>query len=243
MTRTLPTPETEPEPETAAESRAAEAEAEAEAEPETVAEAEPEPVAEAVGAGGGGSDDDSGAEAEAEADAEPGARRPATALRRRAALATVLAVLLLGGGAFFYGAHQLRSTPSARNQALTDAAATTRVGGDVGEGLARIFSYTPTSADAAERSAGSVLAGRAARQYTDLFAQVRESLVEQRITLSTQAVRTGVIELDGDTARLLVFLDQVSRRDKGAATAAAAQLTVTARFQDDRWLITDIKAR
>ncbi|MFB7427979.1 hypothetical protein ACFC0K_32310 [Streptomyces hydrogenans] len=245
MTRTLPTPETEPEPETAAESRAAEAEAEAE--PEPVAEAEPEPVAEAeaeaVGAGGGGSDDDSGAEAEAEADAEPGARRPATALRRRAALATVLAVLLLGGGAFFYGAHQLRSTPSARNQALTDAAATTRVGGDVGEGLARIFSYTPTSADAAERSAGSVLAGRAARQYTDLFAQVRESLVEQRITLSTQAVRTGVIELDGDTARLLVFLDQVSRRDKGAATAAAAQLTVTARFQDDRWLITDIKAR
>ncbi|MFB7102989.1 hypothetical protein [Streptomyces hydrogenans] len=243
MTRTLPTPETEPEPETAAESRAAEAEPEPE--PETVAEAEPEPVAEAeaVGAGGGGSDDDSGAEAEAEADAEPGARRPATALRRRAALATVLAVLLLGGGAFFYGAHQLRSTPSARNQALTDAAATTRVGGDVGEGLARIFSYTPTSADAAERSAGSVLAGRAARQYTDLFAQVRESLVEQRITLSTQAVRTGVIELDGDTARLLVFLDQVSRRDKGAATAAAAQLTVTARFQDDRWLITDIKAR
>ena len=88
-----------------------------------------------------------------------------------------------------------------------------------------------------------MLAGRAARQYTDLFAQVRESLVEQRITLSTQAVRTGVIELDGDTARLLVFLDQVSRRDKGAATAAAAQLTVTARFQDDRWLITDIKAR
>ncbi|MFE4658297.1 hypothetical protein ACFRFJ_16650 [Streptomyces hydrogenans] len=253
MTRTLPTPETEPEPETAAESRTAEAEAEpepepvAEAEPEPVAEAEPEPVAEAeaVGAGGGGSDDDSGAEAEAEAeaDAEPGARRPATALRRRAVLATVLAVLLLGGGAFFYGAHQLRSTPSARNQALTDAAATTRVGGDVGEGLARIFSYTPTSADAAERSAGSVLAGRAARQYTDLFAQVRESLVEQRITLSTQAVRTGVIELDGDTARLLVFLDQVSRRDKGAATAAAAQLTVTARFQDDRWLITDIKAR
>ncbi|MGW3518955.1 hypothetical protein [Streptomyces hydrogenans] len=237
MTRTLPTPETEPEPETAAESRAA----------ETEPEPGPEPVAEAeaVGAGGDGSDDDSGAEAEAEAeaDAEPGARRPVTALRRRAALATVLAVLLLGGGAFFYGAHQLRSTPSARNQALTDAAATTRVGGDVGEGLARIFSYTPTSADAAERSAGSVLAGRAARQYTDLFAQVRESLVEQRITLSTQAVRTGVIELDGDTARLLVFLDQVSRRDKGAATAAAAQLTVTARFQDDRWLITDIKAR
>ncbi|MFJ5707182.1 hypothetical protein [Streptomyces sp. NPDC093105] len=162
---------------------------------------------------------------------------------RKAVVPLAVTALLLAGGAFFHAAHQLRSTPSARNQALTDTAATTRVGGDVGEGLARIFSYTPTSSDAAERSAGTVLAGRAARQYSDLFAQVRESLVEQRLTLATQAVRTGVIELDGDSARLLVFLDQVSRRDKGAVTAAAAQLTVTARFQDDRWRITDIKAR
>ncbi|MFF5506343.1 hypothetical protein [Streptomyces roseolus] len=174
---------------------------------------------------------------------EEAAPEPRASRWRTAALATALTVLLLGGGAFFHGAHQLRTTPSARNQALTDAAATTRVGGDVGEGLARIFSYTPTSSDAAERSAATVLAGRAARQYTELFAQVRESLVEQRITLSTQAVRTGVIELDGDGARLLVFLDQVSRRDKGAATTAAAQLTVTARFQDDRWVITDIRTR
>ncbi|MER6098986.1 hypothetical protein ABT154_24670 [Streptomyces sp. NPDC001728] len=162
---------------------------------------------------------------------------------RRAALATGVVALLIGGSAFFYGAHQLRSTPSARNQALTDAAATARVGGDVGEGLARIFSYTPARTDAAERSASNVLAGRAARQYEELFARIRASLVEQKLTLSTQAVRTGVIELDGNTARLLVFLDQTSRRDKAAATSAAAQLTVTAEFRGDRWLIVDIKAR
>ncbi|MFB8076345.1 hypothetical protein [Streptomyces sp. NPDC056013] len=189
---------------------------------------------------------------------EDGAARRFPATWQKAALAALVAVLLLAGSAFFYGAHQLRSTPSARNHALTDAGATARVGGDVGEGLARIFSYTPTSDDAVERSAGTVLAGRAARQYADLFAQVRAKLVEQRITLSTQTVRTGVIELDGDSARLLVFLDQTSRRDsprgagtpqdkarqdKATATSAAAQLTVTATFQGDRWLIVDIKAR
>ncbi|MHA4773847.1 hypothetical protein L1085_005005 [Streptomyces sp. MSC1_001] len=171
-----------------------------------------------------------------------GGRRSATAWRR-GALAVAVAVLLIGGGAFLHSAHQLRSTPSARNQALTDTEATTRVGGDVAEGLARIFSYAPAGADAAERSARTVLAGRAARQYEDLFAQVRASLAEQRITLTTQAVRTGVMELDGDSARLLVFLDQTSRRGKAAATSAAAQLTVTAKFQGDRWLIVDIKAR
>ncbi|MFJ4868189.1 hypothetical protein [Streptomyces sp. NPDC088757] len=162
---------------------------------------------------------------------------------RTAVLVAAVAALLLGGSGFFYGAHQLRSTPSARNHALTDTAATTRVGGDVGEGLARVFSYAPGQADAAERSAATVLSGRAARQYTDLFAQVRASLVEQRLTLTTQAVRTGVIDLHGNTARLLVFLDQTSRRDTAPAASAAAQLTVTAEFRDDRWLIVDIKAR
>ncbi|WP_030316749.1 hypothetical protein [Streptomyces flavochromogenes] len=167
---------------------------------------------------------------------------------QKAALVSAVAALLLAGSAFFHGAHQLTSTSSARNHALTDAGATARVGGDVGEGLARIFSYTPASDDAVERSAGTVLAGRAARQYADLFAQVRAKLVEQRITLSTQTVRTGVIELDEDSARLLVFLDQTSRRDDArqdepTATSAAAQLTVTAKFQGERWLIVDIKAR
>ncbi|MEV6246811.1 hypothetical protein AB0M38_11490 [Streptomyces sp. NPDC051742] len=170
-------------------------------------------------------------------------RRRAPAFWRKAALPAAVAGLLLAGSGFFHGAHQLRSTPSARNQALTDTGATTRVGGDVGEGLARVFSYAPAGADAAERSARTVLAGRAARQYTELFAQVRARLVEQRLTLTTQAVRTGVIELDGNRARLLVFLDQTSRRDNAAATSAAAQLTVTAEFRGDRWLIVDIKAR
>ncbi|MEV7569464.1 hypothetical protein [Streptomyces tanashiensis] len=169
--------------------------------------------------------------------------RRSTPAWRNGALAVALTALLLGGSWFFHAAHQLRSTASARNHALTDTGSTTRVSGDVAEGLARVFSYTPAETDAAERSARTVLSGRAARQYGDLLAQVRAKLVEQRITLSTQAVRTGVIELDGGSARLLVFLDQTSRRDKAAASTAAAQLTVTAKYQDDRWLIVDIKAR
>ncbi|MGC0409445.1 Mce-associated membrane protein [Streptomyces sp. SAI-195] len=162
---------------------------------------------------------------------------------RKAALAATAAVLVLGGCGFFYAAHQLRSQAPARNHALTDTEATTRVAGDVGEALARIFSYTPDGTAAARRSASTVLDGRAARQYETLFARVRDDLAEQRVTLSTRAVRTGVIELDGDRARLLVFLDQTSHRDKGKATTAAAQLTVTARLDDGRWRIVDIKAR
>lgn len=180
----------------------------------------------------------------------PGSRRSSGRLRQ-AVLAGTAAALVLGGCGFLYAAHQLRSAAPARNQALTDTGATSRVAGDVGNALARVFSYTPDGTAAAERSASTVLDGRAARQYATLFARVRDDLTEQRVTLSTRAVRTGVIELDGDRARLLVFLDQTSHRGKSGGTsdgeaeptAAAAQLTVTARLEADRWRIVDIKAR
>ncbi|GGS95586.1 hypothetical protein [Streptomyces griseoviridis] len=179
-----------------------------------------------------------------DAEAEPDtAVRPAGPLWRRLLPALTAAVLVLAGCGFFYGAHQLRSTPSAENHALTDAEATSRVAGDVGNALARVFSYTPDGLAAGERSARSVLAGRAARQYAELMDRVRADLKKQRVTLSTQAVRTGVIELDGDSARLLVFLDQMSDRDGGGSTAAAAQLTVTARWERDQWRIVDIRTR
>ncbi|MFI2377405.1 hypothetical protein ACH5AO_20365 [Streptomyces sp. NPDC018964] len=179
--------------------------------------------------------------------ADGSSKDPADGVRarrtRRAALAVLAAVLVLGGCGFLYGAHRLTSAESARNRALTDAEATHRVAGEVANALARVFSYTPDGTAAAERSARSVLDGRAARQYQDLFDQVRDDLTEQRVTLSTRAVRTGVIELDGDRARLLVFLDQTSRRGKDQATTAAAQLTVTARLENGRWRIVDLKAR
>ncbi|MGX1157157.1 hypothetical protein [Streptomyces albogriseolus] len=162
---------------------------------------------------------------------------------RRAVAAGAAVALVLGGCGFLHAAHQLRSAESARNRALADTEATSRVAGDIGNALARVFSYTPDGTAAAERSARTVLDGRAARQYATLFDRVREDLTAQRVTLSTRAVRTGVVELEGDRARLLVFLDQTSRRGEGAATVAAAQLTVTARLEDDRWRIVDIKAR
>ncbi|MGC0377510.1 hypothetical protein [Streptomyces sp. SAI-229] len=207
----------------------------------------PESAGKAGGQGpGSAADVPDGQGPEAAADVPDGARarRPPGGRLRAVLVATALA-LVLGGCAFFHGAHQLRSAPSARNHALTDTGATTRVAGDIGNALARIFSCTPDGTAAAERSARTVLDGRAARQYATLFAQVRDDLTEQRVTLSTRTVRTGVAELGGDEARLLVFLDQTSHKggDKAGATTAAAQLTVTARLEGDRWRIVDIKAR
>ncbi|MEU1037743.1 hypothetical protein [Streptomyces sp. NPDC005907] len=172
------------------------------------------------------------------------ARRTGLAAGRRGIALVALAVVLLVTGAWFlYEAHRVRSTPSAENRALTDTEATNRVAGDVDNALARIFSYTPKGTDATEESARSVLTGRAARQYEELFDRVRSDLAGQKVGLTTVAVRTGVVDLHDGTAKLLVFLDQTSRRGDAKESHAAAQLTVTARFENDRWRIADIQTR
>ena len=93
------------------------------------------------------------------------------------------------------------------------------------------------------KAARDVLAGHAATQYQSLFAQIREQVASQRLTLTTRVVRAGVVSLTGRRARLLVFLDQTAQRAGGAATSAAAQLSVTAQYSAGHWRITELTAR
>ncbi|QNP66399.1 hypothetical protein [Streptomyces genisteinicus] len=162
--------------------------------------------------------------------------------RLYAVLAAVLA-LLATGAVLLFQERQLRDTPATANRALTDAEATAGVIGDVSNALTEIFSYTPADTARTRAAAGELLAGRAARQYTGLFAQVEKEAARQKVTLTTHVVRAGVTRLGGDSAQLLVFLDQVSVRPGKEPATAPAQLSVTAELHDGRWRITDIASR
>ncbi|MEV3853286.1 hypothetical protein AB0J38_03055 [Streptomyces sp. NPDC050095] len=206
--------------------------------------AEPKGRAES-GAGIEGAAAELGAGSGAGSDAGAGAGGGSKSLSRRVVVGGVVVglVLALSGGVLLYQAHELRDTPAAANHALTDVEATTRVNGDVSSALAKVFSYTPGGTDATARSAEAVLSGRAAEQYKQLFAQVKDNVRKQHLTLTTQSVRVGTVSLRGTTAHLLVFLDQTARRGDKKPATSAAQLSVTARLRDDVWQIVDIKAR
>lgn len=162
--------------------------------------------------------------------------------RRAAALAGIVALLLTGGG-FALVAQQLQDPGAERNRALTDTGATSRLTGDVSDALSRIFGYTPEDTQSTEQAAHDTLEGAAATQYQQLFAQIRDQVAAQQLTLSTRVVRCAVVSLTGDRARLLVFLDQTAQRAGAAATSAAAQLSVQAHLVAGHWRITELKAR
>jgi Mce-associated membrane protein len=182
-------------------------------------------------------------------DRPPGAGRASGAawLRGPRGLAALFAaglVLTLAGTGLLVAAAQLRGSPAAANQALTDPAATRRVIGVVSADLIKIFSYSYTDLPATERAARQVLAGPAAAQYETLLPQLR-SAVGQHLSLVTRVVHAGVTQLSAASAQLLVFLDQSATRGQATvgSTPYHAQLAIVAQFRAGRWRITGIEAR
>jgi Mce-associated membrane protein len=165
--------------------------------------------------------------------------------RRVAVALGVLAALLVGTGAWaLVAANDLRSAGAADNAALVDTGRTAEVSAAVTSALNQVFSYSYDKTEVTERAAKAVLRGEALDTYDRLFAEVRDKAPGQKLVLSTRVVYSAVQSLEGDRARLLVFLDQSATRvDTNTTNAAAAQLSVTAKRQGGHWVITDMAAR
>ncbi|MEU6485364.1 hypothetical protein [Streptomyces sp. NPDC046887] len=158
--------------------------------------------------------------------------------------APVLAALLLAASAGLLLTAQRYGAGARANTALTDATATGQVRDTVETTLTRVFSYTPATLAATRDAARGLLDGEAARQYEALFAQVDRRAADQRLTLTTRVVRSGVRRVSDGTAEVLVLLDQRGSRPGEQPTVVAAQLSVTARLDGGgHWRITRITTR
>ncbi len=168
---------------------------------------------------------------------KPGRRLPIALL--------AAAILLVATGIWLLvDAAGIRSSASARNRALVDTAATAGVSASVTNSLNRVFTYSFDKTEVTEQAAAEVLRGKALDTYRQLFAQVRDLAPRQKLVLTTRVVSAAVQQLNGDQAQLLVFLDQsATRADNNSTSAAAAQLSVTAKREGGTWVIVDLVPR
>ncbi len=154
----------------------------------------------------------------------------------------VVAALLIGVGvAFEIRQHSIRSQSSAKNGALADSTATSEVIGQVSTALNKVLSYQYANPTATQQAADQLLTGDASTQYKTLFTALQQKAPGEKLTLVAKVVTAGVTTLHGNTAQLLVFLDQSSTRasDKQSSTSAA-QLDVTAIKQGSGWKISEL---
>ena len=165
--------------------------------------------------------------------------------RRLTVLLGVVALLLVAAGTWaLVAAGNLRSSPAAQNNALVDTGRTAEASAAVSSALNQIFSYSYDKTDVTAKAAKAVLRGDALTTYDKLFAQVRAQAPAQKLVLTTRVVYSAVQSLEGDRAQLFVFLDQSATRvDTNTTSAAAAQLSITAKREGGRWVITGMSPR
>jgi len=157
-------------------------------------------------------------------------------------------VLLLGLAVFFAVENaQVRGTPSAQNTALVDIGTTAEVSQQVTAALKTVYSFDYTRLDQNEAAARAVITPGFAGQFDQLFRQVRELAPQQQAVVTATVNLVGVQAIDGDTATLLVFLDQLATRAQAGAgpqqLAAAGRLTMTAQRVDGTWKIAAVDPR
>jgi Mce-associated membrane protein len=145
-----------------------------------------------------------------------------------------IVVLALGCTAWF-GIETTSLSPG-DNQALVDTAATSDVSAQVSDAVKAVFSYDYANLPRTERAASEVLTGDAVRQYQTQFASARTRATSEKLIRTTTVRAIGVRSLRGDSADLLLFLDQQTvAQGGGAPTSSVAQLAVTANRVDGRW--------
>jgi Mce-associated membrane protein len=140
-----------------------------------------------------------------------------TSARRRHSpllLPAVLAVVtvVLGAFAVWSGvrAHSLAGDAAGQNTALTDRATTTKIIGQVTSTAGAIFSYNYADPARTQRAGQRGLTGQAVQQYRSLFRNLqREAARYNQLVLTTTVTDVGVEALQGNSAQVLIFANQV----------------------------------
>ncbi|QWF79694.1 hypothetical protein [Amycolatopsis sp. CA-230715] len=188
----------------------------------------------------------------AEGEDEPVVASPEQKARKKKFIlagALILVGLLLAGLAVFFKVKQNEVDSATGNAALLDMAKTAQVQQDVRAAVEALFSYDFNDLGKTKKAANDVLVTDTARdKYNKEFAEVERLAPQQKMVVTVKVTRTAPILIDGDRAKVLVFVDQTSIRTGGDPKAAnnkvagGSQLSVTAQLSGGKWKVADLDA-
>ncbi len=166
--------------------------------------------------------------------------------RRKAGYPVAVALLVCAVGfsalAVLFAQRYSDAAATTDNAALVDVATTAEVEEAVTDAAERLFSLDHNNLGENRKAADELLVnGDVRNTYEAMMRDVRQKAPEQKLVVTTTAVRSAVVRLQDDTARVLVYLDQSATRTGNEQTSAAGSaMWFRAEQHDGTWKIADM---
>lgn len=154
-------------------------------------------------------------------------------------IALFVSALVLTGLAVWFKIEENRVSSAISNTALLDVARTAQAGQAATSATEALFSYDYHDIATTQNAAKDLLLNDDVRQrYASLMGEVERLAPQQKIVVTVKASRSAVVRLEGDLARVMVFVDQTSTRtDQNQTSSGSAQLWMNMRFVDGKWKV------
>ncbi|GHE96744.1 hypothetical protein GCM10017786_31740 [Amycolatopsis deserti] len=147
--------------------------------------------------------------------------------------------LVLAGFAVWFKIEGNRVDAMTSNTALLDTARTAEVSKAASGAVESLFSYDFNNIAKTQDAAKDLLLNDEVKAtYNRIFGEVERLAPQQKIVVTVKATRSAVIMLDGDRAKVMVFVDQTSTRtDQNQTASGSAQLWVNMQYVDGKWKV------
>lgn|SRR6266568_3270499 len=156
-------------------------------------------------------------------------------------VALAVVAVLIGGLASWFGVGWAHARGQVQNTALVDGAGTAAVSGQVVSAVSAIFSYNYTNMQKTETAVQHLLTGNALCQYNLLYKVVKQQAPSQKLVLTTTVQAKGVEMLQGDSARVLLLVQQTDTRASTNQTSTSqSMIAVNTVKQSGVWKISNI---
>jgi Mce-associated membrane protein len=155
----------------------------------------------------------------------------------RMASILLAAALVFIGLAWWFGIEDNRLGVETSNTALLDVTRTSQVNQAATSAVETLFSYDFNDIAKTQDAAKDLLLNDDVRnRYNSLMGEVQRLAPQQKMVVTVKASRSAVVMLQGDDARVMVFVDQTATRtDQNQTNSGSAQLWVSLHFTDGKW--------
>lgn len=151
----------------------------------------------------------------------------------------VVVAAVFSTGAWFAGSKYSDVSDATGNAALINVDETQQAKKEMSKAAERLFSFDYRDIDKTERAAKDLLGNSEVKhKYDTLMEEVKRLAPEQKAVVSVDATESAVVNLHDDQAKVMVYVDQTSKRKKSEKTASGgAALWLTGELHDGDWKV------